>query len=285
MGFGSKKPASNNFAPRLGWGVHKVRVTEAEVKLTKKGNGYTLTVSVEDEAGSSAKFVSAGYFQDVLPEQFADFEKASELYYELETREREVFKIEDEMERKQANEVLNAEKSVAFKTPFFGLKRSLEELTQFIGTFSQTAYEAVYAVNADSIKGTLEAYAEILKNAGYAWVFLMSEESANKETGKVSTRLAISQNFQKPTAFRAITVQSVEPVVEENENLEQVTVGYKVTFNTKRKPATIKKNKKNYITLGTEPNDAENSTSDDGFENTAALLDQGYDMQGGDLPF
>ena len=251
---------------RLGFGIHKLRVTEVNVKRASNGAGFNVSCTVESEKGATSKFVSLGYYYDI--QDSVQFEKAKKNFDEVKSMNRAAYAENDAVAKELATKQANTFRDSVSGDIHYKLVDSLTNLANFVSGFSSEAREAVANVDVDSIEQLLTAYGNILKTSGYAYVFLYESTTVSKDGSKTYQNVNLSQNFQAPRSFAVNQVKEVVPEFKTKDD-EKVLVGYKVIFLT-GKSASLALNDKTYQGNGVKPNDNVNEDKADDLPNVEA---------------
>ena len=239
--FGYKAPSTNG--GRLGFGVHKIKITEANVKLSAAGLGYNVSVTVETEEGVSSKFVSLGYYPNVPDCDTTLFESAKSDFDTVKSNNRAIYAEKNEVEKAKLEAKAKSFKETAFKNPYYNLVDGLTSLAEFVSGFSKEAREAVSNVDVDSIEALLQAYMKILTTSGYAYCFLYQSTSTSKDGSKVYTNVNLKDSYS-PRSFSVNQVVSVEPTFKTKDD-EKVLSGYTVKL-LSGKSVTLPLNEKTF---------------------------------------
>ena len=255
---------------RLGFGIHKLRVTEVNVKRASNGAGFNVSCTVESEKGATSKFVSLGYYYDIVDS--VQFEKAKKNFDEVKSMKRAAYAEKDEAAKELATKQANAFRDSVSGDIHYKLVDSLTNLANFVSGFSSEAREAVASVDVDTIEELLNAYGKILSTSGFAYVFLYEASTTSKDGSKVYQNVNLSQNFMAPRSFSVNTVKEVVPEFKTKED-EKVLTGYKVVF-LNGKSVTLPLTDKTFQG-GVKPTDKPNEAKDD-----IPVL-----AEGDDLPF
>lgn len=261
MGFfkptNQKAPVSGGGFRTLEQGVHKVRITEGEVKRWTEESDWSPTVTLETEDGIKVKFVGLGYFKEVTEATLPLFTEASDKLSAIETLRSEAYSLTDKAAKNAAFDAAKALEKESKEMDYFKTVKGLNALVKFIAAFGKQAYESAMAVDADTVKDTLDAYLKILITSGEAYVHVMEQETVNKSTGKVTRKKNLSQKGMQPQSWAVDLVKEIKKVTDEFDNITHFEVVYK---NDKYKPSIVKRDLMTYSMLPDTaiPNDAPN---------------------------
>lgn len=238
------------------WGVYRAKVDLIEVKEldTKSGKRLSVSCTLSDSEGRSARYVNLGFYPIIanetenkeFNESVADIRRHDELGKVI--RANDGTKEADAAKNEQ-NAIFNKWKGKSM----YNLAKGLESLNKFAANFGAETVKGAKSV-ADYITKVCKSI-----EGKEAYVFLMRNQT--EKAGKIHTNVHLSQNFQDPRSFSIHGVERIEYVNTTDGEIfkefnDEVTVCNVVYSNPKARPTQIKRTDKNYVTLAaTVPND------------------------------
>ena len=260
----SKSGSSNNNWKAFEWGVHKVKITEATATVSKAGNGFNVSCSIEGDFGMSAKFVSLGWFRKIATEADNDkFNAALAKQEEFKAMDAQARMLNQANDKDAAESIRKSRNEAEFEykksNPFYGLLTQLDAYTKFIAAFGGD----VRGIEAASQEEYMQKITALLVGKS-AYALVMTEEYL--KDGKVRVRYSFTQNFQEPKAFFIGGVKEVvfdrSLIDEETGEITQGAEVHSCLISYEKEgvnPTRIKKTAKNCVTLGVPaPNDEAN---------------------------
>lgn len=261
------------------WGVHKLKITSANVNLTQKGNGFMINTEFMTEAGASARYVNLGWFKKLeTAEDSKQLDNAEILVSEMATLRKETYNFEKDSEEAIAHQAKITAKFEEIKlNKFTSLADSFNDLFKFIAAFGCGAELAKLGSldHTNQMSFMSKAVDLMVDKEAYALVMLSQYE----KDGKVYDSFNFGgpgQSFASPMAWSTSAVKEVniiheeltddlgEPIVDAEGNAKLGDLEKcEVWFDGLDKPKVIKPDNKNYVVLVQETND---SPADEDYE-------------------